>query len=511
MSEAREIRVMFGKRRDPGIVAGRTIPQLLAVLLSVALVVLFVRSITAADGPHWWLLIAAVVVLPLGFARLFGRGLADIGPSLLVNWVMSALGKREYRGGPHRRAAEDSAATPKAQPRLPGPLSALEFHGFAVGDSRGEIGVVFDRVDGTVTVVLAVAGQTFPLLDSGQANAYVIGFQRLLDGLAQAESPIVGLQIMNRILPDLGEDVAREWQRRGGMGSRFSREANEALLRSEVGRGIQHEDYVAIRIDPSKARSQVREYGGGDAGKASLAFRYGSRVERDLEEAGVSVLGWLPPRGIAEVVRSAFDPSADAMVSRRGGGVGDSAGGDGGLPSGVAPVAAEPMFLMPARKYLAHNDHYSRSWWVEEFPRSRQGVPAGFLQPLLLEVPWRHTVSLLLEPMDRREADRRITQAASTQQAKRDTNRKLRRRRTRSDEREEADLDRNEIDLVEGYANYRISVVVTVTAASVRELEMVSADMEAAMNACAMEAKTWYIETDQAFYMGALPLARGVS
>lgn len=130
---------------------------------------------------------------------------------------------------------------------------------------------------------------------------------------------------------------------------------------------------------------------------------------------------------------------------------------------------------------------------------------------MLLEVPWRHTVSLLLEPMDRREADRRITQAASTQQAKRDTNRKLRRRRTRSDEREEADLDRNEIDLVEGYANYRISVVVTVTAASVRELEMVSADMEAAMNACAMEAKTWYIETDQAFYMGALPLARGVS
>ena len=65
------------------------------------------------------------------------------------------------------------------------------------------------------------------------------------------------------------------------------------------------------------------------------------------------------------------------MVSRRGGGSGDTAGGDAGLPSGVSPAAAEAMNQRPARSYLAHNDRVSRTWWVEEFPRSRHGVPAG--------------------------------------------------------------------------------------------------------------------------------------
>lgn len=498
---------MFSKRKDPGLVAGRTIPQLAFLLVAVVLLVLFVRSIPT--GIRWWPLVAAAVVAPIGFIRIFGRGLADIGPSLVMDSLFRAARQREYRGGPHRRTRADTALTPKTQPRLPGTLGAVEFHGFDAGS--GTVGVVFDRIDGTVTVVLEVVGSTFPLLDSSQADAYVLGFQRLLDGLAHGESPIVGIQTLSRVAPDLGEEAAREWRRRGGMGSRFARQINEELLRSEVGRGIVHQDYVAIRVDPARARGQVKEYGGGDTGKAALAFRYGARIERDLEAAGVKVIGWLPPRGIAAVIRSAFDPSSEPMVARRGGGLGDSGGGDEGLPSGVSPVAIEPAALIPTRKTLIHNDQFSRSWWVEQFPRSRQGVPAGFLQPLLLEVPWRHTVSLLLEPLDRRAADRRITQQASTQQAKREINRKLRRRRTRSDEREEADLDRNEVDLVEGFANFRLSLVVTVTAPSIKELEMVAADLEAAMNGCSMEAVGWYIETDQMFFTGALPLARGIS
>ena len=504
-----EIRVMFSKRRDPGLVLGRTLSQLVFLVVAAALVVFWARSLTT--GANWWLLLIAGAVAPLGFVRLFGRGLADIGPAVLIDGAMRTAGKREYRGGPYRRLPEDSTEAPKEQPRLPGPLSSLEFRGFEVGGGRGEVGVVFDRIDGTVTVVLRVVGKAFPLQDTVDANAYILGFQRLLDGLANTDSPIVGIQLLNRVVPDLGEEAAREWQRRGSRGPRFARDVNEELLRSEVGRGISHEDFVVLRMDPSKARTQVKEYGGGDTGKAALAFRYGARIERDLAAAGVKVAGWLPTRGIAALIRSAFDPGSDAMIARRGGGAGDSAGGDGGLASGVAPVAIEPASLVPTRRYVAHSGHFSRSWWVEQFPRARQGVPAGFLQPLLLEVPWRHTVSQLLEPLNRRAADRRITQQASTHEAKRDMNRKMRRRRTRSDEREEIDLDRNEIDLVEGYANYRMSVVVTVTAGSLKELEMVSADIEAAMNACAMEAVPWFIETDQMFYMGALPLARGIS
>lgn len=511
-----DIRVVFSKRRDAGVVAGRTFPQLAFLLGAGGCVVLFVRSLGGAGSVTWWLLPVALLLILIAFARVMGRGVADVGPSLAVNTALSRLRLREYRGGPHRVTAADNELTEKTQPRLPGTLSSLEVIGFRFsasgGEGAGEVGAVFDRADGSVTVVLKVESAGFPLMDSAEANGHVLGFQRMLDGIAaQGDSPIVALQFLNRVIPDLGEEATREWLRRGGMGSEFSRNANELLLTSQVGAGIRHESYIAIRVDPARARAAVKEFGGGDEGKAALAFRAGSRIKMELAAAGIAKAGWVPPRGIAAVIRSAFDPSSDQAIARRGGGAGDAAGGDTGLPSGVSAAAAEPMYMLPTRKILAHNDSYSRTWWIEEFPRARSGVPVGFLQPLLLEVACRHTVSILLQPLSRRVADRRITQVVSTQDAKRSVNAKLRRRTTRADQREEADLDRTEIEAVEGFATYRLAMVVTATASSTREMEAIGAEMEAAMNNCSMEAKTWYVETDQAFFMGALPLARGLS
>lgn len=508
------MRVTFAKRRSPSVVLGLTAPQLGFMLAAGVCVVMFVRSISA--GIQWWWLAPASVLLLAGFVRVLGRPLADLGPSLVVNGLLSRLHLREYRGGPHRVRPGDSEATRSAQPRLPGPLSSLEVVGFRFSGSAdpsiGEVGAVFDRSDGSVTVVLAVTTEGFPLMDSGQANAHVAAFGRMLDGIASLpNSPIVAIQTLNRVIPDLGEEATREWVRRGRRGSEFSRNANERLLESQVGRGIRHESYVAVRVDPSRDRSSVREFGGGDEGRAAVAFRAATRIRMELASAGITESGWVPPRGIAAVMRSAFDPASDAMVTRRGGGTGDSFGGDSGLPSGVAPVAAGPMSMVPTRKTLVHDGAYSRTWWISEFPHARGGVPIGFLRQLLLEVRWRHTVSTLLQPLDRRQANRRLIQTLSTQDAKREINRKMRRRTSRADQREEADLDRVEIDAVEGYGTYRLAMVVTVTAESLRLLELAAAEMESAMNNCGLEPHVWYVETDQAFFMGALPLARGLS
>ncbi len=506
-----ELRVVFGKRRDRGIIAGRTVGQAVFIGGAVYLLIFFVRSLRSGPHPNWWFLAAAVLTAPIGFIRIGGRAISDVAPAAIANVVVGLTGQRQYRNGVHRRLPTDTADTPRTEPRLPGPLSKVEFLGFPVSDDGSEVGAAFDRSDGSVVVVMEVTGQTYPLLDTALANAYDVGFQRLLDALAARQNPIVAIQCLERVIPDLGEEAAREWNRRGGHGSSFSQYTNESLLASEAGRGIVHESYVAIRINPGKARRLVRESGGGDLGKASVAFRYGGAVQADLEAAGVDVVGWLPPRGMAEVVRDAFDPSSAAMVARRGGGQGDSAGGDYGLPSGVSPSTAGPMTGRPARTYYAHNDHVSRTWWVEEFPRASTGVIVGFMQPLLLNVPCRHTVSILLEPLDSRTAARRIDEALSTQDSKDKVNQKIGRRRTRADARERHDTDRNEAALVEGYANFHVKVVVTLTARTVAELEDGSAQIEAALNASNMEGAVWSVETDQAFYIGALPLARGIS
>ena len=115
-----EIRVVFGKRRDPGIILGRTIPQAFFLVVALAFGVFFFRSVSAGDGPRWALLVAGLLIAPVGFIRINGRGIADVGPALVADWALRVAGQREYRGGPHRRTALDSATTPRTQPRLPG-------------------------------------------------------------------------------------------------------------------------------------------------------------------------------------------------------------------------------------------------------------------------------------------------------------------------------------------------------------------------------------------------------
>ena len=128
----------------------------------------------------------------------------------------------------------------------------------------------------------------------------------------------------------------------------------------------------------------------------------------------------------------------------------------------------------------------------------------------MLQVPYRHTISLIFQPVNFRKAQQYIDQRASTQDAKDAMDRKIGRRRRRSADRERTDLARHEDQLVEGVANYRIATLVSATATNKSELGQVSDHMESALNECSLEAAVWYVETDQAFAMAALPFARGI-
>ncbi len=496
------LRVRFSKRRDKGVLWGRTGPQLVCLTAAAALLVAAVRA------GVWWPGAIGAALAVMGFARLHGRALADALPSAAADALLQAAGQAEYRGGPYRPGAPRPGGP--GGWRLPGPLSRLELSGYEVGEHAGRVGVIFDRSDGTATAVLQVAGPNFLLEDEAQADVYASGFGQLLDGLARADSPIVAIQLLSRVRPDVGDDAWRVLVERGGHGGRFARQINEDLLASLQGRGLVHESYVVVRVAPHRSRSLVRQFGGGDDGAAALIFHTISRLATDLAGAGVQVIGWVSPRGLSGLVRSAFDPASDAMLARRGGGRGDISGGDPGLPSGVSAGAAEPIRLQRARSYVAHNDHYSRTWWVSELPRSDGGVPVGFLAPLLLSLPARHTVSIVLQPVSPRAAQQVIDQQTSTKVAQQQMDAKIRRRRRRSDERESADIDRRESELVDGFASYRLAVLVSVTAGSLDELEVTSAQAESSLNAACMEGQVWYTETDQAFFMAALPLARGL-
>lgn len=496
-------RVVFARARS-GVLWGLSVPQLVLLVAAIFMATLAVRG-----GPLWWLpALGTVVIVLLVWARYRGRPLADLAPTLLVESIVRAFDLHIYRGGPVRARLTKE---PERGRRLvlPGALGRLVVEEYSMGEGRPPVAVVRDEADGTICAVLQVSGSGIVGADDGGLVEKSEGFQRALNALARGSAPVVCIQLLHSVIPDEGDEVWRQLRRAPNLGARFAGPAYKDLLGAAAGTGIGHRSYVTVRLDPSRDRARLREYGGGPAAEVALAADAVAGLERDLRTAGVKVTGWLPARAVAEVIRSAFDPSSDRMLNRRGGGAGDSEGGDAGLPSGVDPSAAGPMYAARATSYYAHNEYRSRCWWVQQWPRSRQGVIVGFLQPLVLGLPYRHTVSITLEPVPYRQAQRRVTRDVSSAETRRFMNWKIRHRVTREDQREAEDVDRRERELVEGYAAFKVSGMVSVTGRDLDHLEAITPDVESALNECSLEAQRWIIETDQAFACAALPLARG--
>lgn len=505
MSTTRQIRVRFSKRRDEGVLWGKTVAQLVCL---VGALFLAVAGLNAPGTLKIAPLLLAGLLVGIALVPVLGRPLIDFAPVLVGRAVTAAAGQDEYRGGPFRLAPGEVELT---GPELPGDLSRLRFQTYQVGEDRSrDLGIVKDDLDGTFVAVLEVRGDTFALLDSSEQAQRILGFGAVLNSLCRADSPLSRVQILQRVIPESGDPLRREWNTRGRQDSPIAAAAYEELIGVQGRTGQRHESYVVLRLDPRRVPAGIKAAGGGDEGAAAVLFSEITRVNRGLRSAGITVRGWLPPRGIAYVVRTAFDPAATATLDRRGGGAGDVQGGDPGAPSGVDPIAAHPMAARAARTYYATNNAAHRTWWIAEWPRAESGVPAGFLEPMLLQLGSRRTFSIVLEPLPYKAAQKRITLDASADESRFTMNNRIRRRTKRSDVREAEDVLRREAELVEGFANYRFLGFASLTASTLEDLEAQAGALEAALNQSSVEPQVVHWEQDQAFSAAALPLARGL-
>ncbi|CCH29299.1 SCO6880 family protein [Actinosynnema sp. NPDC047251] len=499
------IRVRFSKRRSDGVLWGKTSAQLVCLVVALFTAVTGLNTtgvLKAVPLAVAGLLVAAALV------PVFGRPLVDFAPILLGRLVTRSTGEHEYRGGPFRLRPHERVPD---GPKLPGDLSRLRFHAYQVGEDRDrDLGVVTDTLDGGMAAALEIGADTFALLDTAEQAHRVVGFGAVLNSLCRSDSPLSRIQILQRVIPESGDPVRREWNVRGEHANPFAAAAYEELIGTHGRAGQRHESFLILKLDPRRAGARIKAAGGGADGAASVLFAEITRVERGLRSAGITVRGWLPPRGLAYLVRTAFDPAATAMLDRRGGGRGDHAGGDSGTPSGVDPSACHPMATTAARTHYATDSAVHRTWWIAEWPRADSGVPVGFLEPFLLRLTSRRTLSLVLEPIPARRAQTRIDVEAGADDARETMNRRIDRRTKRSDRREAEDLHRREAELVEGFAHFRFLGFISITATTREELEVEAGAAEAALNESTVEPHVLHWEQDQGFWAAALPLARGL-
>ena len=481
----------FGPRETRGILLGLRGSQLTFLLIGAIAAVtgLAAGPVGALLGVLVLALTATVALVPVG-----GRTAEQWLPTLVGYLLARRLnGGRTMWGRPRPSRSGDPVDL-----GLPGPLARLVMTAPTVDGDR-TVGVVHDPAAGTLTAVAAVRGSTFALADAADKDRRVAAWGALLAGLARDGSPVRRLAWLERTLPDPGDALERFWAEAGGKGSQAAASSYRSLIAAATPVTQAHETHLVVQLDPRRTRRSSRKTSTGPDGSTAVLMRELAGVQEQVLRAGLELAGWLPPRALAAVLRTSYEPGASRTLARRT--EGEGAGG------GVDVDAAGPMATENAWAHYRTDDAWHATYWISEWPRLPVG--ADFLAPLLLTTSCRRTIAVVAEPVDPRRAARETRAARTAELANAALRARMGQVTTERTRTEAADVEEREAELVAGHAAYRFSGYITVSGRSLQELEDGCGQVEQAAHRAFLELRRLYGQQDEAFTF-TLPLGRGL-
>jgi len=480
----------FGPRETRGVLLGLRGSQLTFLLIGAVAAVagLAAGPFGAVVGMLILATTATAALVPIG-GRTAEQWLPALVAYLLARYVNS--GRTTWRPPPPSTGDPVSLG-------LPGPLARLVMTEPSVDGDR-KVGVVHDPAADTLTAVAAVRGSTFALADAADKDRRVAAWGTLLAGLARDGSPVRRLAWLERTLPDPGDALERFWAEAGGKGSRTAASSYRSLIAAATPVTQAHETHLVVQLDPRRTRRSSRKASAGLNRSSAVLMRELAAVQEQVLRAGLELAGWLPPRALAAVLRTSYEPGASRTLARRT--EGEGAGG------GVDVAAAGPMATENAWAHYRTDDAWHATYWISEWPRLPVG--ADFLAPLLLTTSCRRTVAVVAEPVDSRRAARETRAARTAELANAALRARMGQVTTERTRTEAADVEEREAELVAGHAAYRFSGYITVSGRSLQELEDGCGQVEQAAHRAFLELRRLYGQQDEAFSF-TLPLGRGL-
>jgi hypothetical protein len=488
----------FPSRPTPGLLFGLSAARLGAVAAGGVVLIVTLTRPTPARALVGLVIIGVLVASAA--IRVGGRTAIDWLPVWVAFGWQQATRNNEFYASP-----ELELALPDGTLDLPGELFGIEIHDFA-GASRAAVanptptayGMVRDTFRQRLVAIAEVAGDDFLFLDPADQQARISAWGRVLDHLAQSLPELSRLQVVHTVGPASTAAFAAHHSRHGGRGIDSTAVSYRQVLDEAGASSQQHRVLLAVGLDLRAARRTIRQAGGGDDGAAHVLMDRAAAVEETLRSAGLAVQGWLPATRIAAVLRAAFDPDATHRLADDAGDVNEDAG--------VTPVAAGPAGMADGWAAVRHDSGWSTTLQVTRPPA--RPVTGDFLQHLLIGVSAQRRLSLLYVPTPVATAERR----AQTQQVSTESEQTLRARwgfgTSARQRRTWEDAARREEDLVEGRTVYRVTWLLTVTAATPADLDAAVGQVEAAARRCCLELRRLSGTQRQGFAF-TLPLCRG--
>ncbi|GGK82106.1 lipoprotein [Sphaerisporangium melleum] len=481
-------------------VSGQRAAMLAAGVLSAAWP-LAVSDITA--GAVCWPV--AGLLITLVFVRIAGRTVDE--------WIAAAtsyalLRSRDQNKFASAAFAPRSKARPNAPARmdLPGILAPLTIMEAGFG-SGAALAVVHNRYERTFTAVARIRFPGIGLVDSARRDLRVAGWGGLLSSLCTEGNPIVRVQALQRLVPESGAAL-RRWHadHLSGEAPPVAVQVTGTLLETSTLATSQREALLSFTMDHKRAASQIRAAGGGAAGGAVVLVRHLKALSSAISGADLQVEGWLDPRELAEVLRTAFDPhSARVLAEQRAGAL---AGVEDGELAGVDPALAGPAAAEARSGSYLHDGAQTVSYVVHDWPRHQ--VYSTALAPLLGEGDHRRAFSLHVEPLGPRKAEQEVMRERTA----RDVAIRMRQRTGQIvPEHERAALDRaraQDRERAAGHGLVRFSAYVAVTVTDPAKLDDACAALEADAAAARISIRRMWMAQDIGFALSALPLGMGL-
>ncbi|GEL26454.1 hypothetical protein PSU4_54080 [Pseudonocardia sulfidoxydans NBRC 16205] len=506
-ASARSLRIYreLNNRERAGWVLGLTPAQAVACLALVAPVLLSLSAGRWVAAFGWLLvdgLLAALIVVPVRGRSAF-RWLADLiffQTGVLMRWSL------------WQSKAATGLPGPRDEPDLPGVLARVAFPDGPPFRDQGRLCLIHDTGDGRWGATARLTHSGVGMLSDAECERLAARLGNLLIAIGHREV-VDRMSLLVRTVPDDGTeyDVWRTAHEHAGAPD-LARQATDELDATIGSVSVRTELFVTVSGTESALRRPAAAAGGGTAGRAAVLYRVLDGLDDALKSLGIRSVSWLTSAGMAEAIRTGFNPAAAAVLTNQHlthQQVAPAGAAPGGGSVGLPLAAAGPTFAPTPAARAYHHDGFSSVSYAVMMPEA--GTIFGSLGPLLAvrTAGERRTLAIHYEVLSARAANRAVQSNRFRNNVMTDWKANKGFNTTAAEHRKAGGARNQESAVAAGHSMVRFTVAASITVPAGWNLEDHAAKLE---NDASGRFRLLRLELaqDSAFVAAALPVGIGL-
>jgi hypothetical protein len=364
-------------------------------------------------------------------------------------------------------------------------------------DIDGPVAIIREKKAGIYAITLRIAGRQFGLSEPHAQDFQLAQWGRILQGFVSEHPSISSVRWSEWASPS-GVEEQREWPDRN-LAAQYLPDvlaSYQSLLADLDTVVTRHEVLLTITTDPTRVRMQKRHRQNRHIAIIESLLTDTRLLIGRLEQGDLTTRV-LDPTEWSRAMRLRLDPQCRTILDRRRRTLGND--------TGIAPDNVLPTSIVTARTAITIDDSLHRTYRVKEWPRL--DVPGDWLRPLLTYAVHTRNIVVFFEPVARSKSQRAITAQATKIEADVEHRTSKGHRVGARHRRAAQAVKEREEELIGGHPELSFGALVTITAATIDDLDRACSDTTQIAASVGIELRPLHGRHDEAL-TATLPCAR---